>query len=115
MVDQPTDRTRQPRRPVVPGRRVRPGTARARWRRRSGSRPRSARTPSPAPRPRRGRDELAALFAGVDPATDAPGARRLGAFHQALLAGVMTQWLVDPDEAPSARELAEALRAAAQW
>jgi len=26
----------------------------------------------------------------------------------------MTQWLVDPDEAPSARELAEALRAAAQ-
>jgi len=63
---------------------------------------------------RRGRDELAALFAGVDPATDAPGARQLGAFHQALLAGVMTQWLVDPDEAPSARELAEALRAAAR-
>jgi AcrR family transcriptional regulator len=59
---------------------------------------------------RHARSELAALFAGIDPAADRSIARRVGAFHQALLAGVMSQWLVDPDQALSARELTDALR-----
>jgi AcrR family transcriptional regulator len=59
---------------------------------------------------RRGRAELAALFDG------ATADERVGAFHQALLAGVMTQLLVDPEGAPSAEELTEALRlVTARW
>jgi hypothetical protein len=34
----------------------------------------------------------------------------LGSFHQALLTGVMAQWLIDPDSAPSGHDLAGALR-----
>ncbi|GIH02564.1 TetR family transcriptional regulator [Rhizocola hellebori] len=60
---------------------------------------------------RTGRDELAQLFSAIDPAS--PSARAVGAFHQALLAGVMVQWLVDPSTALSAADLAEALRTVA--
>jgi len=60
---------------------------------------------------RRGRAELAGLFDGGTVADE-----RVGAFYQALLAGVMTQLLVDPEGAPSARDLTEALRlVAARW
>jgi AcrR family transcriptional regulator len=58
---------------------------------------------------RRGRTELAALFGGIDAERDPRAARLVGALHQALLAGVMVQWLVDPDQALSAAELREAL------
>jgi hypothetical protein len=34
----------------------------------------------------------------------------VGSFYLALLPGVMAQWLIDPDHAPSGRDLAEALR-----
>jgi hypothetical protein len=34
----------------------------------------------------------------------------LGSFFYALMAGVLVQWLVDPDRAPSAADLTEALR-----
>lgn len=34
----------------------------------------------------------------------------LGSFYLALLSGVMAQWLIDPDRAPSARDLAQALQ-----
>ncbi|MFD8636720.1 TetR/AcrR family transcriptional regulator [Streptomyces sp. NPDC059533] len=37
----------------------------------------------------------------------------LGAFYQALLNGLMLQWLFDPKSAPSAEELTEGMRAAA--
>jgi AcrR family transcriptional regulator len=38
-------------------------------------------------------------------------ARAIGSLHQALLSGVLIQWLIDPDRAPSAADLAAALQA----
>jgi hypothetical protein len=40
-------------------------------------------------------------------------ARAVGSLHQALLSGVLVQWLIDPGRAPSAADLAVALRAIA--
>lgn len=53
---------------------------------------------------------LARLFLGIDDALDPKSAQDAGALYYAMLAGVMTQWLVDPEHAPSARELANGLR-----
>lgn len=54
---------------------------------------------------------LAALFLNVDEATiDEETVRTLGAFCHGLMIGVMAQWLMDPKQAPSARDLAEAVR-----
>jgi AcrR family transcriptional regulator len=36
-------------------------------------------------------------------------ARAIGSLHQALLSGVLVQWLMDPERAPSAADLARAL------
>ncbi|MFL6058803.1 MAG: hypothetical protein ACJ732_07835 [Rubrobacteraceae bacterium] len=36
--------------------------------------------------------------------------RTAGSFYLVLLSGVMVQWLVDPERAPSGRGMAEALR-----
>ena len=58
----------------------------------------------------RARLGLAALFHNLDPTLDEKTARRVGSFYLALLPGVMAQWLIDPEHAPSARDLAEALR-----
>ena len=55
------------------------------------------------------RHALAALFAGIDPATEPERAHRVGSFYYALLSGLLTQWLIDPDQAPSGRDLAAAL------
>ena len=44
-----------------------------------------------------------------DPAT----LRAVGSLYQALLSGVLVQWLVDPDRAPTAADLAGALRSIA--
>jgi AcrR family transcriptional regulator len=38
-------------------------------------------------------------------------ARAIGSLHQALLSGVLVQWLADPERAPSAADLARALLA----
>jgi AcrR family transcriptional regulator len=38
-------------------------------------------------------------------------ARAIGSLHQALLSGVLVQWLIDPERAPSAADLARALLA----
>lgn len=46
----------------------------------------------------------------VDVRTDEKTARALGSFYQALMSGVMIQWLIDPDRAPSADDLVDALR-----
>jgi AcrR family transcriptional regulator len=54
---------------------------------------------------------LAELFQGIDPATDEKRALAIGTFYYALLSGVVTQWLIDPAQAPSARDLTDALRA----
>jgi AcrR family transcriptional regulator len=45
--------------------------------------------------------------AGGDPQL----ARAIGSLHQALLSGVLVQWLIDPERAPSAADLVGALRA----
>jgi AcrR family transcriptional regulator len=58
----------------------------------------------------RARLGLAALFHRLDPAVDRQQAWAVGSFYLALLPGVMAQWLIDPDHAPSGRDLAEALR-----
>ncbi len=58
------------------------------------------------------REGLGMLFmgaAGVDPAT----ARASGAVGLAMLTGLMTQWLTDPERTPTGREVAEGLRALA--
>jgi AcrR family transcriptional regulator len=59
---------------------------------------------------RQARLGLAEIFHHLDPATDEAGALALGAFHQALLAGLATQSLVDPDSVPTARDLIRAMR-----
>jgi AcrR family transcriptional regulator len=46
----------------------------------------------------------------VDVREDEKTGRALGSFYQALMSGVMIQWLIDPDRAPSAGDLVEALR-----
>lgn len=54
---------------------------------------------------------LASLFLNVDEsAVDTRMAQTVGAFHHGLMIGVMAQWLMDPKQAPSARDLREALR-----
>jgi AcrR family transcriptional regulator len=58
----------------------------------------------------RARLGLAALFHHLDPTLDEKKAWVVGSFYLALLPGVMAQWLVDPEHAPSGRDLAEALR-----
>jgi AcrR family transcriptional regulator len=58
----------------------------------------------------RGRLGLAALFHDLDPTTDEKRALAVGSFYHALLLGLMAQWLVDPEHAPSGRDLATALR-----
>jgi AcrR family transcriptional regulator len=57
-----------------------------------------------------GRFAWASLLQSLDPAADERKAHAVGSFYQALLSGVLVQWLVDPERAPSARELTEALR-----
>ncbi|SED49921.1 TetR/AcrR family transcriptional regulator [Streptomyces melanosporofaciens] len=61
----------------------------------------------------RSRTALAAELHGIE---DAEGevARAVGSVHMALIAGLTQQWLVDPERAPSAREVATGLRRIAQ-
>lgn len=56
----------------------------------------------------------AALLHGIDPEADPARAQAVGSLHQALLSGMLVQWLVDPDRAPSAAELTLALLAVAE-
>jgi AcrR family transcriptional regulator len=61
-----------------------------------------------------GRRGMAALLLGVAEATLAEETvRTLGAVQSALVAGVMMQWLTDPDNAPTAAEITRGLRALA--
>lgn len=52
---------------------------------------------------------LAELFTDVDAQAEPERARQVGSFYYAILSGLMTQWLVDPDTAPSGSDLAAAL------
>ncbi|MGW9131274.1 TetR/AcrR family transcriptional regulator [Streptomyces sp. NPDC055681] len=60
---------------------------------------------------REGRDGLAENMLGIDPETDPERARVAGLFCQALLAGVMVQWMIDRDSAPTAQDLTDGLKA----
>lgn len=54
---------------------------------------------------------LASLFARIDPgAVDEGTVTAVGSFYLALLTGVMSQWLMDPDNSPTGQDLAVALR-----
>lgn len=56
------------------------------------------------------RGGLAMLLQHIDPSFDPDNARLVGSFYLALMTGVMAQWLVDPDTAPTGRDLAQAIR-----
>ncbi len=56
-----------------------------------------------------GRIQLARLFQNLDATADRK-AWAVGSFYQALLSGLLMQWLVDPERAPSSKDLADALR-----
>jgi AcrR family transcriptional regulator len=57
---------------------------------------------------RDGRLAWAQLIHGADPASRE--AFTVGAIHQALLSGVLVQWLIDPAHAPTAKDLSDGLR-----
>jgi AcrR family transcriptional regulator len=56
-----------------------------------------------------GRMAWATLF-GRDPDTEERLAYAVGSIHQALLSGVLVQWMIDPHAAPSAADLTLGLR-----
>jgi AcrR family transcriptional regulator len=58
----------------------------------------------------RARLGLASLFHHLDPTLDERSAWAVGSFYLALLPGVMAQWLIDPERAPSGHDLAQALQ-----
>jgi AcrR family transcriptional regulator len=53
---------------------------------------------------------LGEIFGGLDPATDLARTRAVGSFYQALISGIVAQWLIDPERAPTAGEITEGLR-----
>jgi AcrR family transcriptional regulator len=57
-----------------------------------------------------GRLGLASLFQGIDPVRDEHTAWMVGSFYQAMMSGVIVQWLTDPGRSPSGNDLANALR-----
>jgi AcrR family transcriptional regulator len=59
-----------------------------------------------------GRRLWARLLYGVDD-TDEATVRAIGSLHQALVSGVLVQWLIDPERAPSPAQLALGLKAIA--
>ena len=58
----------------------------------------------------RARFAWAELLQGLDPEADKEAAWRVGSLYQALISGVLVQWLIDPNRAPSSRDLAAALK-----
>ncbi|MFF8379042.1 TetR/AcrR family transcriptional regulator [Streptomyces sp. NPDC015661] len=59
---------------------------------------------------REGRLGMAEGFLGIDPERDPEKARVAGLLCQALATGVMIQWMVDPETAPSAEDLTAGLK-----
>jgi len=55
---------------------------------------------------------LGALFGGFDPQRDEERAWLVGSLYHALMSGVFLQWLTDPADALSAKDLTAALRLA---
>ena len=64
---------------------------------------------------RLGRSGMAALLTGEPEDTlDADTIATLGSVQMALMSGVLTQWLADPEHAPSAEQIAAGVKALAQ-
>ncbi|MFF6790117.1 AcrR family transcriptional regulator [Streptomyces filamentosus] len=59
---------------------------------------------------RQGRLDLAEGMLGIDPEAEPEKARTAGLLLQALTAGVMLQWLADPETAPSVDDLVAGLK-----
>ncbi|GAA3793316.1 TetR/AcrR family transcriptional regulator [Sphaerisporangium flaviroseum] len=59
---------------------------------------------------RQARLGLVELFRNIGSDGDEKQAEKIGSLYQALLSGVASQWLLDPDSALSGRELIQALR-----
>jgi AcrR family transcriptional regulator len=57
-----------------------------------------------------GRLAWAQLLHGIDPQAEPAKAQAVGSIHQALLTGVLVQWLTDPQHAPTAGDLTTGLR-----
>ncbi|MFE5332746.1 TetR/AcrR family transcriptional regulator [Embleya sp. NPDC056575] len=57
-----------------------------------------------------GRSGLASIFLGVPEEGDEHLTRTVGSLCQALLVGVVSQWMFAPDTAPTGRDLAEGMR-----
>jgi AcrR family transcriptional regulator len=57
-----------------------------------------------------GRIAIASMILGIDPAEVDESSRQLGSLALAIVNGMVLQWLIDPDAAPSAAGLAEAIR-----
>ncbi|WP_447002585.1 TetR/AcrR family transcriptional regulator [Saccharothrix isguenensis] len=53
---------------------------------------------------------MADTFLGKHDDVDDATVRAVGSFYQALLTGVMAQWLIDPHNAPTGKDLAIAMR-----
>lgn len=60
-----------------------------------------------------GRMAWAHMLHNIDGAVEERKAWAVGSLHQALLSGVLVQWLIDPERAPTGGDLAYALRAIA--
>jgi AcrR family transcriptional regulator len=59
---------------------------------------------------RQGRSGLAAGLLGIPEETlDSQSERTVGALQLALMSGVVMQWLIDPDHAPSGRDITDGL------
>ncbi|WP_046505962.1 TetR/AcrR family transcriptional regulator [Streptomyces odonnellii] len=58
-----------------------------------------------------GRNGLAEAFQGQGVKDDPEKTRVVGIVYHAMLAGVMAQWLIDPETAPSAQDVTDGLRA----
>jgi AcrR family transcriptional regulator len=57
-----------------------------------------------------GRLAWASLLHGIDPEAEPEKAQAVGSVHQALLSGILAQWLTDPGQTPSAAALTAALQ-----
>ncbi|MEV4439590.1 TetR/AcrR family transcriptional regulator [Streptomyces sp. NPDC049577] len=58
-----------------------------------------------------GREGMTAIFEGVDDKlVPAEASRTAGSLYHALFIGLWVQWLIDPDAAPSGRDIVEGMR-----
>ena len=57
---------------------------------------------------------LAELLLGIDPAADPEAARSAGVVLHAMFIGLIAKYFLDPDQAPTARQLADGLRVVAE-